>query len=520
LESVADPDRIYEANIQTLQQLGHEGWAKLGIGPAPSDCPPYGKRTPVQKAVPSTPQVEARNENAESGLQILKPSKGAAKNQVENIPDSDLLSGPDRVSRFIDDDLLRARLVLDKRLPAGWVDDLLENLWHRAGLLQSPDGQQFEFAYRFEEFLAGRHLANRDAWIKRQPSFAMRARELLKQQGDYGRQVVLSATGVNAHVQRDRSTVRELVSALVAERAATNGERLSDLELAADIAREAGMEHWQDEEVLDTAETVSRLRQRLEEVRQDAIRFEAPVRSRAASAIGRLGDLRPGVGVTSDGFPELAFDLTYEDDGSPEATRRLRVWWSDDGLQWKRRHKIGGPNEYDPNFQTLNHPRVGISWYEATAFCRWLTVQLRSKRALADQEEIRVPCEAEWEQAARWNNDIGRADGRRFPWGESDEDDLLHRCNWARTGIEQTSAVGLFPAGQAGSGSLDLSGNVWEWCQNSCSTTPETCALLRGGSWSDEHAVNLSCSFCFDDPPGSRGDCIGFRCVWVGVFVD
>ena len=73
LESVADPDRIYEANIQTLQQLGHEGWAKLGIGPAPSDCPAHGKRTPVQKAVPSTPQVEARNENAESGLQILKP---------------------------------------------------------------------------------------------------------------------------------------------------------------------------------------------------------------------------------------------------------------------------------------------------------------------------------------------------------------------------------------------------------------------------------------------------------------
>ena len=46
LEGMADPERIYEANIQTLQRLGHEGWAKLGIGPANSGCPAHGKRTP------------------------------------------------------------------------------------------------------------------------------------------------------------------------------------------------------------------------------------------------------------------------------------------------------------------------------------------------------------------------------------------------------------------------------------------------------------------------------------------
>ena len=55
LESVADPDRIYEANIQTLQQLGHAGWAKLGSGPTPSDCPADGKRRGGQVRSPEPP---------------------------------------------------------------------------------------------------------------------------------------------------------------------------------------------------------------------------------------------------------------------------------------------------------------------------------------------------------------------------------------------------------------------------------------------------------------------------------
>ena len=447
-------------------------------------------------------------------------------------------------TRLVDEDLLRARLLLDKKVNDAWVDKLLEALLHRAGLLQSPDGQHLEFAYRFEEFLAGCYLANRDAWVKQQPSFTRRTRELLKKQGDYARQVVLWAAGFNAHVQMDRSTVRELVSDLT-PRTSAEPDNLTDLELAADIARDAGMDHWQDEDVPDTSDTVGRLRSRLEEVRDGVARFEVKARVRAASAIGRLGDPRPGVGL-KDALPDLVFDELrfpvaefemawnrqkvkikhpyrlsrypvtvaqyqtfvaaggYEDDRSAEATQRLGRWWTPDGLKWKRENDITGPADYDPIFQTPNHPRVGVSWYEATAFCAWLAEKL--------QLDIRLPHEAEWEQAARWNRQTGKVDDRLYPWGGKEEPDLAHRCNMDKTGIGHTSAVGLFPSGKADCGALDLSGNVWEWCENWYDKA-EIYRVLRGGSWSGNLPEALRCAFRVLDRPSPRSQGVGFRCV-------
>ena len=447
----------------------------------------------------------------------------------------------DQASRLVDEDLLRARLLLDKKVNEEWVDRLIECLLHRAGLLQSQDGRTFEFAYRFEEFLAGCHLANRDAWVKLQPSFARRARELLKKQDDYARQVVIWAAGVNAHVQIDRSTVRELVSELTPKCAVAGAGSLTDLELAAEIARDAGMDHWQDEDVPDTGDTVSRLRSRLEEVRDDARGFDIEARSRAASAIGRLGDQRAGAGLRADGLPDIDFDIEippgpfpmgdppkiceaitepyrisrypvtvaqyqtfvaaggYEDDGSEEATQRLSRWWTPEGLQWKRDADIAGPDENEPVFQTPNHPRVGVSWYEAVAFCRWLSEKL--------EQPIALPGETQWERAAR------HTDGRLYPWGR-EEDDLTQRCNMGHTGLQHTSAVGLFPGGKAECGALDMAGNVWEWCED-LYQADKPYRVLRGGSWSINDPAYLRCACRSFSVPGCRLNVVGFRVVWL-----
>jgi formylglycine-generating enzyme required for sulfatase activity len=176
-----------------------------------------------------------------------------------------------------------------------------------------------------------------------------------------------------------------------------------------------------------------------------------------------------------------------------------------DGWSWfrdeyeKETLPILGPKDFRPAFQTPNHPRVGVSWFESIAFCRWLTEQLQARGQLAKGDAITLPEEAQWEWAARWNKQTGVADDRVFPWGGKDEKSLAQQCNWDKIGIGQTCAVGLFPNGEADCGAMDLAGNVWEWCENWYDATEKKYRVLRGGSWVYDHPRNLSCSYRNDD---------------------
>lgn len=100
----------------------------------------------------------------------------------------------------------------------------------------------------------------------------------------------------------------------------------------------------------------------------------------------------------------------------------------------------------DERFNAPSQPVVGVCWYEARAYCAWLSAQ--SGRA------FRLPTEAEWEAAARG------ARGRRYAGGEA-----FHPLlgNTAETRLRQTSPVGVFPAGDTPEGVSDLTGNVFEW---------------------------------------------------------
>lgn len=185
-------------------------------------------------------------------------------------------------------------------------------------------------------------------------------------------------------------------------------------------------------------------------------------------------------------------------------------WW--DGLAASDRHKSAPDEQW---FKYWNHPRERVSWYDAIAFCRWLSFKLGGQWGLDEVEQwaVRLPTEFEWEKAARGT------DGREYPYeGEFD----AAKGNTRKTGINQTSAVGLFPNGASPYGVLDISGNVREWClTNYRNPAPDAQAenlrnantrVLRGGSWGNI-LDGARAAARFSHVPDLRYSSYGFRLV-------
>jgi len=103
-------------------------------------------------------------------------------------------------------------------------------------------------------------------------------------------------------------------------------------------------------------------------------------------------------------------------------------------------------------------PVVMVSWLDASRYCAWLTRHLRHTGALAPDQRIVLPSEAEWESAA------GNGHGGPHPWGDIADP---RRANIRATGIGVVVAPGRFsPEGDNEAGCQDLIGNVWEWTRS------------------------------------------------------
>lgn len=175
-------------------------------------------------------------------------------------------------------------------------------------------------------------------------------------------------------------------------------------------------------------------------------------------------------------------------------------WWNDagrtwlarndaatEGLErWQRRTRKDQPEFWeDETFGQVrpNYPVVGVNWYEATAFCRWLTQYLN------DDYTYCLPSEAEWEYAARGTT------RRTYPWGNAALD--LERASYDQVYGFTTLAVGCFPQGATPQGIGDLAGTVLEWTCSEYRNYPydptdgrehpddpaQKQITLRGGSW-------------------------------------
>ncbi len=199
-----------------------------------------------------------------------------------------------------------------------------------------------------------------------------------------------------------------------------------------------------------------------------------------------------------------------------------RRWWTDEGWRhrieadlaapgnWRRdsdgtwwRRRFGVTEPVPPA-----EPVVHVCFHEAQAYATWAGK--------------RLPTEAEWEKAARFDPATGRT--RRFPWG--DEDPTPEHANLGQRHL-QPAPVGAYPAGASPLGVHQLVGDVWEWISSGWSGYPGFVAfpyreysevffggdyrVLRGGSFGTDPAA-CRATFRNWDHPIRRQIFTGFRC--------
>jgi formylglycine-generating enzyme required for sulfatase activity len=460
----------------------------------------------------------------------------------------------------------RLEVLHPERDPA-WARRVATFIRERAGLLVERRADEVDpvlaFPHRtFQEYLAA-------CWLTEGEDTAHKAAKLARE-GDHWWEVVKLAAGRLLYVERKVAQPLALLDWLCPERkpADKGGWRLA--RLAGEVLLELKPEQMLRDETArpQVVGRLDRVRRRLVSLLEGG-HLEPRERAAAGNTLAQLDDPRfredawylPDEPVLSGvegpllGFVEIAAgpfimgsdkeqDRDAYDDELPQHTVELPRYYMarypvTHAQYWAFVQTTGHEPPYEwqegqPPPHLFNHPVVLVTWYDAVAYCRWLTEQLRAWEStpgplaalLRDHGwQVRLPTEAEWEKAARG------ADGLLFPWGGEPDS---NRANYDDTGIGATSAAGCFPGGASPYGCLDMSGNVWEWTHSLWGAKVDTpdfkypydpkdgredesagrnvFRVLRGGAFLDlERSVR--CASRYRSSPFYWDDDVGFRVV-------
>ncbi len=264
-------------------------------------------------------------------------------------------------------------------------------------------------------------------------------------------------------------------------------------------------------------------------------------RASVGARLALLGDTRRGVGVGRDGLPDIEWvkidssEVTVDiradpNDVKSEVIERLKrrvegfsiarypvtiaqfrafcqacqqntsiKAQQDIALNLSPGHLAGKYDRIE-----LNKAASNISWYEAEAFCKWLS----QKSSLF----VRLPNEFEWQLAATGGNP-----SNSYPWGPGWKPEM---ANTSESGLGKVTAVGMYPGGVSTQGIFDFAGTTWEWCVNSFERPDDNSfpsggsdlRVMRGGSWYSD-LKSASCADRYRISPFDKYSDIGFRVV-------
>lgn len=181
-----------------------------------------------------------------------------------------------------------------------------------------------------------------------------------------------------------------------------------------------------------------------------------------------------------------------------------RLGWSDTEFEaWLERRFPSGlrrtcPEKWrEAEFDAPLQPVVGVSWFEASAYCRWLSA--------TSSRSYRLPIEQEYEAASAGRERCAYAYGSSFD---------PKACNVFATRIWHPTPIGLFRQGTP-EGIYDLTGNAWSWTSSMDPPSKDRPhdarrMVARGGSY--DTSAEFARTFCRDsNHPGYRDPCVGFR---------
>ena len=207
--------------------------------------------------------------------------------------------------------------------------------------------------------------------------------------------------------------------------------------------------------------------------------------------------------VTVAQFREFINETNYRTDADKDGGSYI---WN--GSSWEKRNGVNWKCDASGKMRGSwedNHPVIHVSWNDAKAYCEWLSRKTG--------QSFRLPTEAEWEYAARGGN---KSRGYKYSGSNSINDVAWYTSNSGskthQVGTKSPNELGIY----------DMSGNVWEWCQdwygnyssgsqtNPTGPSSGSTRVRRGGSWCN-FAEYCRVSYRISYSPDYRDDILGLR---------